>query len=271
MSEPENVPPGVDTRTPSVARMYDYYLGGKDNFAVDRESADKVLRLFPEVRQVAQENRAFLGRAVRMLAEAGMDQFLDIGTGLPTRENVHQVALAAHPDARVVYVDNDPIVLAHARALLADNPRTVVIEGDLRDPKAIMEHPTVRGHLDTTRPYAVILCAIVHFIADDQEAAGIVAQLRDGLPTGGALVLSHAFPGDVPEEGVGELSDVYRRTRDSLALRDRRAIEGFFSGLELVEPGVVHVGAWRPEVAPAGDPSTGGLLGGVGLVPAGPA
>ncbi|MDH2425224.1 SAM-dependent methyltransferase [Sphaerisporangium sp. TRM90804] len=267
MSEQEKAPPGIDPRTPSVARMYDYYLGGKDNFASDRESAERIIKIFPQAKEVARENRAFLGRAVRLLAELGIRQFIDIGTGLPTRENVHQVALETAPGSRVVYVDNDPIVLVHARALLADNPRTIVIDGDLRDPKAIMEHPEVRAHIDVDEPYAVILCAIVHFVEDDDEATGIVSYLRDDIPPGGALVLSHGFHGDLGDSTMAEAREVYARTKGTLKLRDRTKIGEYFSGLDLVEPGLVHVQAWRPEYPVTVDPGASGGLGGVGLVP----
>ncbi|MEU8272251.1 SAM-dependent methyltransferase [Sphaerisporangium sp. NPDC049002] len=242
-------------------------MAGKDNFASDREAAEKIMKVLPGVRQVARENRAFLGRAVRFLAERGIHQFIDIGTGLPTRENVHQVALGATRDARVVYVDNDPIVLVHARALLADNPRTSVINGDLRDPKSIIEHPETQAQIDFGRPFAVILCAIVHFVDDDTEAASIVAHLRDTLPAGGALVLSHGFKGELNDETLAEAEGIYARTKGALKVRDRSTIRDYFSGLELVEPGLVHAGSWRPDHDLEEDQSAPGVLGGVGLVP----
>ena len=267
MSEQDKVPSGIDPKTPSVARMYDYYLGGKDNFASDREAAEKVMRVLPNVRHAARENRAFLGRAVRFLAQRGIHQFIDIGAGLPTRQNVHQVALEVAPESRIVYVDNDPIVLAHANALLADNPRTKVVEGDLHDPKAIIEHPQVRAHIDVERPVAVILCAIIHFVEDDGEATRIVSFLRDSLPPGGGLVLSHGSKGELSDETMSRAQDVYARTKGRLASRDHKGIRAFFSGLAQVEPGLVQVGAWRPEhdLEPE-DPFGPGILGGVGLV-----
>ncbi|MGW4638825.1 SAM-dependent methyltransferase [Sphaerisporangium sp. NPDC004334] len=267
MSEHEKAPAGIDPTTPSVARMYDYYLGGKDNFAADRAAAEQIIKLLPNARHVARENRAFLGRAVRHLAGLGIDQFIDIGAGLPTRENVHQVAQARAPRSRVVYVDNDPIVLVHARALLADNPQTTVVEGDLRDPKAITEHPAVLAAIDFDRPFAVILCAIMHFVEDDEEAASIVAHLRSTLPPGGALVLSHGFRGHQAGPNIARAEAVYARTSRPLKIRDRETIERYFSGLDLVEPGLVHVGSWRPEHDLLEDESAAGGLGGVGLVP----
>jgi hypothetical protein len=267
MNEQEKAPAGIDPKTPSVARMYDYYLGGKDNFASDRDAAEKVINVLPNVRHVARENRAFLGRAVRFLAERGIHQFIDIGTGLPTRENVHQVALDTAPGSRIVYVDNDPIVLVHARALLSDNPLTRVMEGDLNDPKAIIEHPEVRAHIDFGKPLAIILCAILHFVGDDEDASGIVAHLRDTLPPGGALLLSHGFKGELSDETLARTEDIYAATRGALKVRDRDTISSYFSGLELVEPGLVHVGSWRPDHDLEEDPSAPGVLGGVGLVP----
>ena len=175
MGELEQGPPGIDVTIPSVARMYDYYLGGKDNFAADREAAGKIIAAVPSARDSARRNREFLGRAVRFAAESGIRQFLDIGAGLPTQENVHQVALRTAPDSRVVYVDNDPIVLVHGRALLADNRQTTVIQGDLHDPDAILNDPKLTAHLDLDRPMAVLLVAILHFIPDEDEATNIVA------------------------------------------------------------------------------------------------
>ncbi|MEV6985966.1 SAM-dependent methyltransferase [Sphaerisporangium sp. NPDC051017] len=267
MTEGEKTLPGIDPRTPSVARMYDYYLGGKDNFASDREAAEKIIKLFPNARDFARDNRGFLKKAVRLLAESGITQFIDIGTGLPTQENVHEVAIAAAPDARVVYVDNDPIVLVHARALLADSSRTIVVEGDLRDPKAILEHPRVRGHLDLDKPFAVILCAIVHFVDDDDEAASIVSYLRGAMAPGGALVLSHGYKGRVAADAVAQAEEIYTRTRGTLKLRDHDTIAEYFTGLDMVEPGLTYVQAWRPDFEVSVDPSRPGALVGVGLVP----
>ncbi|GII60561.1 hypothetical protein Skr01_06460 [Sphaerisporangium krabiense] len=266
MSGTDKAPPGIDPKTPSVARMYDYYLGGKDNFASDREAAENIIKLFPNARQFARDNRAFLKRAVRLLTAAGITQFIDIGTGLPTQENVHQVAERAAPGARVVYVDNDPIVLVHARALLADSPRTCVVEGDLRHPKAILDDPRVRGHLDLDRPFAVILCAIVHFVDDDDEAASIVSYLRGSLPPGGGLVLSHGYKGVVNADAVARAREIYTRTRGTLRLRDRETIDAYFTGLDMVAPGLTHLREWADEEEEL-DPAAPGALGGVGLVP----
>src|SRR5437868_3022425 len=246
MSTIEQAPVGVDPSVPSTARIYDYLLGGKDNFASDRAAAEAVLNMLPESRQMAKDNRAFLGRAVRHLAESGITQYLDIGAGLPTQENVHQVALAANPDARIVYVDNDPIVLVHARALLADNPSTTVLKGDLHSPEEILD--AAAEHLDFTKPVAIIIAAILHFFPDSDEVQQIVDALRARLVPGSALVISHGFPGDLPAERFHEGDRVYAQTSSGGAAgRGIAEIAGLFGELTLVEPGLVPVQAWRPE------------------------
>ncbi|WP_327586869.1 SAM-dependent methyltransferase [Nonomuraea sp. NBC_00507] len=239
--------PVIDTTVPSMARIYDYCLGGKDNFAVDREAAEQILRVLPNVRQIARENREFLGRAVRFLTEAGIRQFLDIGTGLPTQQNVHEVALGVAPDVRTVYVDNDPIVLTHARALLANHDQTIVAEGDLRSPRDLLGRAEVRAHLDFDRPFAIILCSIVHFVEDDEAAGDIVSILRESLPAGGAFVLSHGFRGMLDDEAMEIGRSIYARAHAGVTMRDWAAIMDYFRGLELVEPGLVRVESWRPD------------------------
>ena len=246
MSETEQAPVGVDPTIPSVARIYDYYLEGKDNFASDRAVGDRILSMVPEMRQLARDNRAFLGRAVRHLAASGITQFLDIGTGLPTQENVHQVALAANPDAKIVYVDNDPIVLVHARALLADNPNTTVLAGDLHDPKAILD--AAAEHLDFTKPVAVILAAILHFIPDDDETYRIVGDLRARLAPGSILAISHIYAGGYDPDVVQEGESEYGKTATgSVTIRNLAEISRYAEGLTLLEPGIAPADAWRPE------------------------
>jgi hypothetical protein len=242
--------PGIDTTKPHSARMYDYLLGGKDNFAVDRETAEQAMQSWRSVRTAARENRAFLGRAVRYLVgEAGIRQFLDIGTGLPAANNVHEVAQAARPECRVVYADNDPIVLAHARALLASSPqgRTAYIDADLRDPEKILGSKAVTQTLDLSRPVALMLVAILHFLPDEDSPAHSVSTLLDALPSGSYLVASHATL-EYDPEAVGGAGRAYSdrgltgqlRTIDELA-------ELAFRGLEMVDPGLVPVSEWRPE------------------------
>ncbi len=240
--------PGVDFSKPHSARMYDYLLGGKDNFAADRETAEIALRSWPAARVSARENRMFLGRAVEYLAaEAGIRQFLDIGTGLPSSGNVHEVAQQIAPESRVVYADNDPIVLAHAQALLTSSPagRTAYIHADLREPEKILAHPVVRGTLDFSRPVALILVAILHFISDDEDPGAIVATLLSALPPGSYLVASHVTPEHDPE-GVGGLQRAYREGGVTGQVRTAADFGRLaFTGLELVPPGLVLVSEWR--------------------------
>ena len=262
-------PPGIDTTSPSIARMYDYYLGGKDNFAVDRAAAGKLLAIAPEIAEISRQNRAFLGRVVRFLTEAGVRQFIDIGTGLPTQNNVHQVAQLYAPEARVVYVDNDPIVLAHARALLADNPQTAVIDADLLQPDTILDHPVIQQHIDFDRPVAFLLIAILHFFADDDRPYDIVARFRDALPSGGYLAISHVVS-EVNPQAIDAAQEVYRSflRRSGDARRTRADILRFFDDFELAGPGLVYVSDWRPDgTAPTADEKEAWIVGGVARKP----
>jgi hypothetical protein len=244
-----DLPPGIDFSRPHTARMYDYLLGGKDNFAVDRETMETGLRSWPGARVYARENRKFLARAVEYLTrEAGIRQFLDIGTGLPSANNVHEVAQRVAPDSRVVYVDNDPLVLAHARALLTSDPagRTAYIHADLRDPQKIITHPVVRDTLDFSQPIALMLVAILHFIPDEDDPGAIVAALMDALPPGSYLVASHVTA-ELDPEGIHGMERAYRA--GGLWAGARTAAEFgqlFFTGLELIEPGLVLISDWRP-------------------------
>jgi hypothetical protein len=240
-------PDEVDTTKPHPARMYDYYLGGKDNYPVDKEAAGEVIRRAPEIRDIARANRAFLGRAVRFLAgEAGIRQFLDIGTGIPTAGNVHEVAGDVAPDAHVVYVDNDPIVNVHANALLTGRGTTGIVLADLRDPAAILSHPTTRRLIDFSEPVALLLIAILHFVRDDENPAGIVAALRDALPPGSYLALSHVTR-DFRSRAAADAMGVYNSATSSVTLRSHNQIAAFFSGWNLVEPGLVQAPVWRPD------------------------
>ena len=254
---------GIDTTVPSTARMYDFWLGGHDNFAADRAAALKVSEVAPEAQLMAVENRGFLRRAVRYLAaDAGITQFLDIGTGLPTQGNVHQVAQDIHPAARIVYVDNDPMVLAHSRALKTGG-NAVVIEADLRDPRSILDHPGTRKLIDFGQPLAVLLVAVLHFISDDDDPSAVVAAIRDALWPGSYLVLSHVT-GDIRSESAANAAVHYKKVTSGATLRGRDEILRFFAGLELIDPGLVQVPQWRsggPEPADAGKVW---ILGGVG-------
>jgi hypothetical protein len=262
-------PAGIDTTVPSTARVYDYWLGGHDNFAVDRAAALAVSEAAPEAQLMAVENRGFLRRAVRYLAaEAGITQFLDIGTGLPTQGNVHQVAQGINPAARVVYVDNDPMVLAHSRALKTGG-NTVVIDADLRDQRTILNHPAARKLIDFSQPLAVLLVAVLHFISDDDDPSAIVAAIRDALPQGSYLVLSHVT-GDVRRESAARAVVHYKKVTSGATLRGQEEILRFFAGLELIEPGVVQVPHWRPDEPERADAGKVWILGGVGHKPCPP-
>jgi SAM-dependent methyltransferase len=238
-------PCGVNVAEPSPARVYDYLLGGKDNYAADRNAAEAVLSIWPETRDLAVDNREFLGRAVHHLAaRAGIDQFLDLGTGLPTRDNVHQVAQRANTTSRVVYVDNDPIVRSHAQALLVSDGQTAFLTADIRSPPAVLSAPETRKLIDLSRPFAVLMVAVLHFVADDP--AGIVAGYVDALPPGGYLALSHLTSEGASDELRSVVDAVYRDTPAPLYFRSREQIEAMFCGLPLEEPGLVDVPLWRP-------------------------
>jgi hypothetical protein len=230
-----------------VARMHDYALGGKDNFAVDRAAAEQLFAAAPEVgRRPMRENRAFLGRAVRFLTEAGVRQFLDVGAGLPTQGNVHEIAQATAPDARVVYVDYDPVVVAHGRALLAGGDTVTVVQADLRQPDEILNNPDVRALIDFDAPVAVLLVAILHFITDDDDLIAIVTRLRDALAPGSYLVISHVTV-ESHAEAIAKGKEVYTGATASVAPRTRAQVLRLFEGFDFVEPGLVWVPQWRPD------------------------
>jgi S-adenosyl methyltransferase len=240
----------VDTSKPHPARMYDAYLGGRDNYAADREAVRQILRDFPEVRAIARANRAFMQRAVRFLAgEAGIRQFIDIGTGIPSAGNVHEVAGQAAPGTRVVYVDNDPIVHVHANALLTGSGSTSIVLADLRDPEGILGDPKLRGLIDFTEPVALLLVAILHFI-EAEDPAGIVATLREALPPGSYLVLSHGTADFHPPGVAGQAAVGYEHATAPLVLRGFEQVSAFFDGFDLVEPGLVQAPLWRPDGRP---------------------
>ena len=256
-------PTPLELRTPSVARMYDYLLGGKDHLAVDRERADEAVSADPLFPGVVRENRAFLGRVVRYLtAECGVDQFLDIGTGLPTQDNVHQIAQRIDPNSRVVYVDNDPVVLAHGRALLANDAKTTVVQADLRDPQAILNHPEVRRLLDFDRPVGLLLLAILHFVPEKNDPRKIMDELRAALPPGSYLAITHGSP-DLRPDVVHKLEEIYSRTASPALARSREEVNAFFGDFELVEPGLTWVPWWRPDTEPGPDSDLIWFLGGV--------
>jgi hypothetical protein len=237
----------IDTTTPHPARMYDALLGGKDNYRADQEAVRQVLKAAPEARDSARANRAFLQRSVRFLVgEAGIRQIIDIGTGIPTAGNVHQVAGEIAADTRVVYVDNDPIVHVHANALLAGGGTTSIVLADVREPEVILAHPKTRELINFSQPVGLLLVAILHFITEAEDPARIVAVLRDALPNGSFLVLSHAT-GDLRPDAAQSAADVYDGATSSVTLRGKAQVEALFNGWELIEPGVVQVPLWRPD------------------------
>ncbi len=247
----------IDTTVAHPARVYDYWLGGKDNFAVDREAAEEVLRARPAIRLNVRANRAFLARSVRYLAgEAGVRQFLDIGTGIPSANNTHEVAQSVTPDARVVYVDNDPIVLAHARALLTSAPGlTAYIDADLRDTGAILADAA--RTLDFTQPVAVMLVAVLHLIPDEDDPWSIVADLMRAVPSGSYLVITHPAS-DVEAPSAAQAADRYNeRVASPMRRRGWDEIFRFFAGLGIVEPGIVQLHRWRPAAGEPAAPSSG--------------
>jgi len=239
--------PRVDTSVAHISRVYDYWLGGKDNFAVDRIAAEQVIAAFPDIIRSARGNRAFLGRAVRYLVdEARVRQFLDIGTGLPAANNTHEVAQAAAPESRVVYVDNDPVVLSHAKALLASGPdgATAYVDADLRDPETILA--AAAEVLDFSRPVAIMLVAILQHISDEDNPHQIVARLLAAVPSGSYLALSHPAR-DIEAAAMAEIADRMNETvAEKVTFRTQAEVLRFFDGLELVEPGLVPVPRWRP-------------------------
>lgn len=267
--EPGFAPSQIDTSRPHPARMYDYYLGGKDNYLVDREAAEAVLQAMPEVRDMAQENRAFMQRAVRYLVgEAGIRQIIDIGTGIPSAGNVHEVAQQVGPGVRVAYVDNDPIVHVHASALLTGQGSTSVVLADLRDPQAILSHPKVRELIDPAEPTALLLIAILHFITDGETPGAIIDAFRDALAPGSYLALSHGTADFHDQALAGVGTTVYSRATAPLVLRSRAEVSGLFRGWDLVEPGVVQVPLWRPGDKPPRPRQLAkiGIYGGVGRI-----
>ena len=252
MERPAWAPRSIDISVPSVSRIYDYYLGGSHNFEVEREAARKAMQFMPGLPKIMQANRAFMRRAVRFAVGEGIDQFLDIGSGIPTFGNVHEVAQSADPGARVVYVDHDPVAVAHSQAVLAGNEGTGVVAADLRKPQEILASPEVERLIDLNRPVALLLVAILHFVEDADDPYEAVAQLRDALAPGSLLVLTHAsYEGiPLPAERAEGAVDVYKDIRNPLIMRSRDEIARFFEGYDMVEPGLVAPPLWRPQEAP---------------------
>jgi S-adenosyl methyltransferase len=256
-------PPVIDTSVAHIARVYNYWLGGTTNYPADREAAQQAMTAYPDMALSARANRAFLARTVRWMAGRGVRQFLDIGTGIPTKNNTHEVAQAVAPDSRVVYADHDPIVLAHARALLTSSPEgtTDYLEADLRQPASILA--AAARTLDLDQPVGIMLMAVLQFVLDEEGPRDIVAELLDAVPAGSFLVVSHPAS-DIDAAAMREVAERLNRLMvQRVALRSRDEVTRFFDGLDLIEPGVIRIPEWRPD-APAdrGIPST--MWGGVG-------
>lgn len=255
VERPSWAPGEVDVTRPSVARVYDYYLGGSHNFESDRVFAQQALNVFPGLPMITRDNRQFLRRAVLELSARGIDQFLDLGSGIPTAGNVHEIAQAVNPSARVVYVDHDPVAVTHSRELLKDNGSAVAIEGDLRNVDDVLADAVRLGSLDLERPVAVLLLSVLHFVSDDFEPAGLVADYLRQTVAGSYLVLSHATARAGSD--AAEVAKVYNegRSPSQMRMRTRPEIEALFGELEVIEPGVVPIPRWRPEDIPDSDVS----------------
>ena len=264
----EHKPRDIDVSTPNVARIYDFFLGGKDNFAVDREAAAQMTAMMPFLPQVARANRVFVRRAVRVLAaDYGIRQFIDLGAGLPTQQAVHTVAQAVSPDSRVVYVDNDPVVCSHGRALL-EGERSAMLEGDLLKPEEITDSPVTRSLIDFRQPFALLMAAVLHFVPDERDPHGVVARFRELMAPGSALVISHGTNETQPDDPRARLSSrVYRQASAALSLRTLNEVRAFFDGFELIEPGLVSTSDWRSDGTEETDGLADTMRGAVGILP----
>jgi S-adenosyl methyltransferase len=267
MADTGRVPRGVAAERPSVARLYDYFLGGHHNFAADREMARRLLEAEPNARYIVAQNRAFLGRAVRFLLAAGIRQFLDLGSGIPTQENVHEIAQRVNPESRVVYVDNDPVAVAHSKQILSGNKRAIIIKEDLRDPEGVLSHPEVTRLLDFREPVGILMVTILHFVPDADDPAGTVGRLTAGLAPGSHLVISHATHEAAPG-AAAKVEELYTSTSAAARTRSHEEILRFFAGFDLVEPGLVYLPLWRPDSSAAADhPERAWFYAGVGRKP----
>jgi len=268
MEKPRALPTEIDLSRPSAARVYDYFLGGAHNFEIDRQLAEQIAAMTPNLADTMRAGRAFLRRAVAELARGGIDQFLDIGSGIPTVGNVHEVAQGINPQARIVYVDIDPVAVAHSRSILDGNEGTEVIQADLRDPDFVLSEARETGLLDFSRPVAVLLAGVVHFVPDDDRPDEILKTLRDAVAPGSYLVISHSTYEDQPREKL-EAQKLSAKTATEITLRSRAQVADYFGDWELLEPGIVHMPLWRPESPDDVDanPERFGAFGAVGRKP----
>lgn len=247
MSASFQAPDDVPHEIPSVARIYDYYLGGYHNFAADRHVAEAAIAIYPDLPLIMQANRAFLRRVVRYCIDQGITQFLDLGSGIPTAGNVHEVAQKMYPQARVVYVDIDPVAVTHSTAILRDNPHATIIQADALQPTQVFGHAELTRLIDTRQPLAVLLLAFLHFVPDDAAASAIVRAVHTALAPGSYVALSHATYDGVSRETVEQVETLYARNTNPLKARSREQLERFFDGLDPVAPGLVHTPLWHPE------------------------
>ncbi|HEX6499657.1 MAG TPA: SAM-dependent methyltransferase [Micromonosporaceae bacterium] len=246
LTRPGWAPAGIDLTKPNVARVYDYYLGGAHNFAVDRQFAAQAIRDWPQLPRIMRVNRAFLRRAVRFLVDAGIRQFIDLGSGIPTAGNVHEIAQAVDPSCRVVYADVDPIAVAHGRAILAGNDRATAIEADLRDTGKVLSDPELTRVVDLSQPVAVLLIAVLHFVPDTDDPVGVIARYRQAMAPGSYLAICHATQGGQPERAATHQA-MYSRTATPMTMRSADQVAAMLDGFDLVEPGLVYMACWRPE------------------------
>lgn len=268
MSETGLAPEGVETDQPSVARLYDFFLGGHHNYATDRDLGRKLLQAEPNARYIVTENREFLGRAVRYLIDADVSQFIDLGSGIPAQENVHEIAQRGNSEARVVYVDNDSGVVAHSKHLLRGNPLASVINADMRDPAAVLRHPEVRRLIDLGRPVGLLMITVLHFIPDDEDPFAAVAKFAGAVPPGSYLAISHATAEAAPDT-VAKVENLYKKATRNVCPRPADQIRRFFDGFELVEPGLVYVPSWRHDGKVPEHPERAWFYAGVGRKPSG--
>jgi hypothetical protein len=266
MSSDVQLPTGVDPNKPSAARIYDCFLGGSHNFAADRAVAARAVELVPELPRIMKANRAFLHRAVRVAASRGVRQFLDLGSGIPTEGNVHEIARAVDPEARVAYVDLEPTAVLHAREILGDDPRTVVLPGDLQRPEGFLDDPRLRELIDFDQPVCVLMIAVLHFVPESPLLTAALARYREIAAAGSALVLSHAT-GSARHGALERVADLYNRTGTPLVLRDDAQVHDLFDGWQLLEPGIVFSPLWRPDPdqPPVDDPAAYITLAGMGI------
>ncbi|RDI33131.1 SAM-dependent methyltransferase [Lentzea flaviverrucosa] len=253
MSEPFSwVPAGINTDVPSAARVYDFLLGGGHNFASDRMVGDKVLQILREGRAIAASNRSFMRRAVLLMMEQGITQFLDLGSGIPTVGNVHEIVQQRNPDARVVYVDYDEVAVSHSQLILEGNDNAGVVQADMCRPDDVLSDPVVKDLIDFSRPVGLLMIAVLHFVSDDKGPAEVVARYRDAVPEGSLIALSHLTADFKPDE-MGAVVEAMKHSRDPMYFRARTEFEPMFAGMEVLQPGVVPAPNWHPELGPAGE------------------